>query len=325
MRILPLLLCLLAGATAHAQETTASDAPLQASAPLDVEEGDLVQVHREKGVLEGRLLETSGQFLMLGTGLPGAGRERILLNDVLELSVRKRSYDYGILVGGGIGVLGGILIPLAACDFGRAAGECVLFTLVGGAGAGLALGALGAFIGLAIPRWELLYDRILHGPLVLPSIEAREELREGEPLIPLAQIGLLASSVLTIAEPADAFGAGARVEVLAQLGPHIAVGPEVAFHYLFESLDRRPLNTPLASFGVLMRASPRPSELTPSVLVGFSVHTEGQPVTYSVGVGADWAGIPGIPLALELRWHQFNVPWKDGRQLTLGAGTRLDW
>jgi len=33
----------------------------------------------------------------------------------------------------------------------------------------------------------------------------------------------------------------------------------------------------------------------------------------------------GLPFVLELRWHQFNVPWKDGRQLTLGAGTRLFW
>jgi hypothetical protein len=325
MRIIPLLLCLLAGATASAQEPTASDAPLQASPTQDLEEGDLVQIQRAAGVLEGRLLETNEQFLMLGTGVPGADRERLLLSDVLELSVRKRSYDYGALLGGGIGFLGGSLVGLAACDFERNAGECVLFTLAGGGIAGLGLGALGAFIGLAIPRWERLYDRILHGPLVLPSIQAREELQEEEPRIKLAQIGLFASSIVTLAEPADAFGPGIRIEVLAQLGPHIAVGPEVALHYLFEIPDRRPLQTALLSAGALMRATPRPSEFTPSVLVGFSVHTAGQPVTYSVGVGADWAGLSGIPFALELRWHQFNVPWKDGRQLTLGAGTRLFW
>ncbi len=325
MRIVPLLLCLLASATALAQEPTASDAPLQASPPLDLEEGDLVQIKREAGVLEGRLLETSAQSLTLGTGNPGAGDEQIPLSQVLELSVRKRSYDYGGLVGGGIGFTGGTLIALALCDFERHLGECSLLTLAGGGIAGLGLGALGAFIGLAIPRWERLYDRILNGPLVVPSIRAREELREGAPQIHLAQIALFASSMLTIAEPADAVGPGARVEVLAQLGPHIAVGPDIALHYLFETLDGRSLNAVLASFGVLMRASPRPSELTPSVLVGFSVHTEGQPVTYSVGVGADWTGLSGIPLSLELRWHQFNVPWKDGRQLTLGAGTRLFW
>jgi hypothetical protein len=286
-----------------------------------------VQVKRGTGVLVGRLLETSGQSLTLRTGLPGTGLEQLPLSDVMELSVRRRSADYGALVGGGIGFLGGSLVGLTLCSIssGTTTGECVLITLGGGGLIGLGAAGLGAFIGLAFPRWELLYDRILHGPLALPSIQASEELREGEPMLELAQLGLFASSIFTLAEPAYAIGPGARVEALAQLSPHIAVGPEVALHYLYESLEGRPVKRALASFGALMRAAPRPSELTPSVLVGFSVHTEGQPVTYSVGVGADWTRLSGIPLALELRWHQFNVPWKDGRQLTLGAGTRLFW
>lgn len=326
MRIAPLLLCLFAGATTRAQEPTALDTPLQEPHRLELEAGTLVQITREVGVLEGRLLEANGQFLTLRTGLPGAGREQLPLFDVLELSVRKRSADYGALVGGGLGLLGGSLIGLSLCSFASAStGECVLATLGGGGIFGLGAAGLGAFIGLALPRWERLYDRILHGPLELRWVQTPEELREGEPLIKLAQIALFASSIFTLAEPAYAFGPGARLELLAQLSPHIAVGPEVAFHYLFESLDRLPLQTALASFGALMRAMPRPSELTPSLLVGFSVHTAGQPVTYSVGLGVDWMGLSGIPLALELRWHQFNVPWKDGRQVTLGAGTRLFW
>jgi hypothetical protein len=138
-------------------------------------------------------------------------------------------------------------------------------------------------------------------------------------------LSVLASSVLTLAEPDDAIGPGLRLEALAQFGRHIAVGPEVAFHYLLDSLEGRRLNDEMFSFGLLMRAAMSPGVVTPSLLVGFSLHTLGQPVTYSVGGALDWEGPYGLPFVLELRWHQFNVPWKDGRQLTLGAGTRLFW
>ncbi|HYI02509.1 hypothetical protein [Hyalangium sp.] len=40
------------------------------------------------------------------------------------------------------------------------------------------------------------------------------------------QLSLLASGVVTLAEPDDAFGSGLRIEALAQIGPHIAVGPK---------------------------------------------------------------------------------------------------
>jgi hypothetical protein len=333
MRIAPLLLCLLASTAARAQAPQASDAPLDKSSRLVLEPGKPVRIMREDVRLEGLVLETNGRFLTLDTG--AIESEQILLSNVAELSVRKRAVVPGTLIGAGAGFVGGALLGLYGCGIIEysSTGDCLAFAGLGGSAIGLMGAGVGAVVGLLIPRWVSVYDRGRDGQLILAERQAPEELMEdlqveGE-VLPLrrhfAQLGLMASGVLMIKEPIDAIAPGARVQALLRLGTHVAVGPDVAFHYLSRGLDGFFLHDPMFSLGVLMRATPRPSVLTPAALVGFSIHTVGQPVTYSVGVGADWAAPEGPPLTFELRWHQFNVPWKDGRQLTLGLGTRLFW
>ena len=332
MRLAPLLLCLLLGTRVNAQAPAPGDAPLLPRPALQLEVDKPVRLLRGSLFLEGQVLETAPQYLLLDNGVAGAEPTRIPLGDVRELYVRKRSTGYGALIGGGVGVATGTLAGLFLCGVaeGATTGECLAVIGLGSVTFGLAGTGLGAFIGYIAPRWERVYERILDGPLVLPSAQAeRQEPPPQGPGVPppesFGQLALMASTVLTIAEPADALGPGLRIEGLAQLGRHIAVGPEVAFHYLLDTLDGRRLNDEMFSFGVLMRAMLSPGTVTPSLLVGFSLHTQGQPATYSVGGALDWEGPYGLPFVLELRWHQFNVPWKDGRQLTLGAGTRLFW
>jgi hypothetical protein len=332
MRLFLCLLCLLISAQVHAQSPERRDAPLQEPPPLGLEMGKTVRVKHGTEFLEGRLLETNPESLTLDAWQPSTARERVPLSGVLELSVRRRSVARGTLIGAGAGFLTGIPYGYLLCgtiDYSTTGG-CLLTGGLVGVLFALPGAALGAIIGVLIPRWESVYERTQDGPLVLPSLRAPEELwqedTEGAPRGTIVQLSLLASGVVTLAEPDDAFGSGLRIEALAQIGPHIAVGPELAFHYLHVSLrDARPPNEPLASFGVLMRATPRPSTLTPSLLIGFSLHSTGQPATYCVGGALDVGGPDILPLTLELRWHQFNVPWKDGRQLTLGIGTRLFW
>ncbi|EAU63741.1 hypothetical protein STIAU_0845 [Stigmatella aurantiaca DW4/3-1] len=323
------LVCLLIGAAARAEAPVAADAPSKVSHALEKALGKPLRVAGEAGFVEGRLLETSAQFLTLDAGVSESRRAQFQLSSVRELYVRGRHAGTGAVIGAVPGFLAGIILGTYVCSFAEysATASCLPLGVLAGVGGGLVAAGLGAIIGSLIPSWDKVYARVLDGPLLLPPLRAPEEAwvesAEGHSPSATGQLGLFVSNVLTIDEPADALGLGARVEALVQLSPHVALGPEVAFHHLFESLDRQPLNAALFSFGALMRATPRPAVLTPSLLVGLSAHTAGQPVTYSVGAGLDWRPAHGATFALELRWHQFNVPWKDGRQLTLGFGTRF--
>lgn len=328
MRMVSLLACILIGTAARA-EAPAPAAPSRVSRALEKSLGKPLRVAGEEGFVEGRLLETSAQSLALDLGVSESHRELLPLSSVRELYVRGRYAGTGAAIGAVPGFLAGVIVGMYVChirDYATTA-SCLPVGGLAGVGGGLVTAGLGALIGSLIPRWDKVYERVLDGPLLLSPLRAPQkdwvETAEGQAWPVTGQLGLFLSNVLTIAEPSDALGLGARVEGLVQLGRYVALGPEVAYHHLFESLDGHPLNAALFSFGVLMRATPRPSALTPSLLVGFSAHTQGQPVTYSVGAGLDWRPSNGATFALELRWHQFNLPWKDGRQLTLGFGTRF--
>ncbi len=329
MRMVSFLACILIGTAARAEAPVAAEAPSKVSRALEKSLGKPLRVAGEEGFVEGRLLETSAQFLTLDAGVSESQRELFPLSSVRELYVRGRHAGTGAAIGAVPGFLTGVIVGMYVCRIAddSTTDSCLPVSGLAGVGGALVTAGLGALIGSLIPSWDKVYERVLDGPLLLPPLRAPEkdwvETAEGQAWPVTGQLGLFVSNVLTIAEPADALGLGARVEGLVQLGRYVALGPEVAFHHLFESLDGQPLNSALFSFGVLMRATPRPSALTPSLLVGFSAHTQGQPVTYSVGAGLDWRPANGATFALELRWHQFNVPWKDGRQLTLGFGTRF--
>jgi hypothetical protein len=174
MRLHPLLLCLLIGTQVHAQDSAPGDAPLLPAPTLRLEVDKPVRILRGSLFLEGRLVETDPRFLTLDAGVPGAEPVRVPLSDVRELSIRKRSTGYGALIGGGAGFIAGSLTGLFLCGIidSASTGECVAIAGLGGTTFGLAGAGLGAFIGFIAPRWERVYERILDGPLVLPSLRA---------------------------------------------------------------------------------------------------------------------------------------------------------
>ncbi len=324
MHPLPFLLCLLIGAVSLAQAPEDSDTPTRASTGLEGDASQPVRVVLEQRVLEGRLLGTSERHLTLGLGPTGSEREEVRLSDVRELSLRQRSTGYGAVIGGGTGLLAGVTFGIYVCSRFEYSStmDCVLTAgALGGIGALLAAG-VGAYFGFITPQWERVYESSRDGPLWLPTWQTSEPEQAWEGM---TQLGLSLSNVLAIKDPGDSLGTGIRVEALTRLGPYVAVGPELILHYLFVPLDGGHETGVLASAGLLMRAAPRPTVLTPTALVGFAVNSREQPVTYSVGVGLDWRTPGGRLVAMDVRWHQFNLPWKGGRQLTLGVGTRLFW
>ncbi|MDC0709290.1 hypothetical protein POL68_12525 [Stigmatella sp. ncwal1] len=331
MRIASLLVYLLMGTAVRAEPPLAADAPSKASRAVEGALGEPVLLVGENGFMEGRLLEMSAQSLTLDIGVSEFSSDSFQLSGVREVYVQGRQVGMGAAVGSAAGLSAGALLGMFFCLFadGATSQGCLPWSGIIGAGGALVIGGLGAFVGSLIPDWDRVYERALDGPLLLSSKRASEEIwaesggRESWP--GLGQVGLFASNLLLIDadESSDYLGVGMRLNALAQIGPYVAAGPQAAFHHMFESANSAGPNSPMVSFGVLVRASPRPAILTPSLQAGFSVHTFGQTWTYSVGAGLDWRIAPGSALALELHWHQFEAPWKGGRQLTLGLGARF--
>jgi hypothetical protein len=168
MRLAPFLLCLLLGASARAQTSSASDAPLQASPLPELEVGEDLRVVRQEGPLEGRLLESSASSLTLALAVSGRERAQVPVSEVLEISVRKRSPGYGALIGTGAGALGGALFGLDSCGyFSRFPFEqCALSGAAGGIGGALLGAGVGALVGIFVQRWDSVYERA-------PTAEAR--------------------------------------------------------------------------------------------------------------------------------------------------------
>ncbi|HYI01110.1 hypothetical protein [Hyalangium sp.] len=310
MRVVLLLLCLLSGTAALAQVPPAEESPPASPQPpaLHLEPGQPLRVSHGGLLLEGRLLDVDERSLTL-VGPDQTQRELVPLTAVQELSVRRRSPGYGALVGAGVGFLTGAFTGGFLCGITDYPSQSSCLGLAGVVGAlfGVSGAGLGALVGLLVPHWELVYER--H-----PSADKSW------------QLGLLFSSIFGLTSPLSTLNPGVRAEALFQFGRHFAMGPELAFHYLIQSLYRFPVNKPLISFGVLMRVMPSSGVLAPSLLAGFGLHPADtvRPGRYSLGVGLDRQLSSGRPLALELRWHHSGLPW-EGKDwlITLDVGTRF--
>jgi len=311
MRTVLFLLCLLSGTAALAQAPEAADAPVASPAPppFGLQLGKPLRIVRGGLMLEGRLLELDERSLTL-VGPDQTQRERILLTDVQSLSIRKHSAARGALIGGGVGFLAGMVTGMYFCGLAEYSntGECLALGAIVGSVFGLPGMGLGALVGLAIPHWERVY---------------------GEELTPFrlrGQLGLLVSSIFGMSSPLSTLNPGVRVQLLGRLGTHVALGPELAVHYLLQPMYRFPLHKPVVSLGLLMRAVPLPGVLEPSILAGIAAHPADtvRPTRYSLGVGLDRKFEGGRPLSLELRWHHSGVPWRGkGGLITLDVGTRF--
>jgi hypothetical protein len=313
MRTVLLLLCLLSGTAALAQvplDEEEAPAPPEAPSPLalSLRLGEPLRVVHGGLLVEGQLLDLDERSLTL-VGPVQTQRERIALTEVQELSVRRRSAGYGALVGAGVGFLTGALTGGFLCGITDypSQSSCLALASVVGIVFGVPGAGLGALVGMLVPHWELVYERY-------PSNEKRW------------QVGLLFSSVFGLTSPLRTLNPGVRAEALFQFGPHFAIGPELALHYLIQSLYRFPVNRPLISFGVLTRVALSKRELAPSLLAGFAMHPADtvRPGRYSVGVGLDRQPSGERPLSVELRWHHSGLPWGSKDWLiTLDVGTRF--
>lgn len=325
MRIVALLLCVCIS-------PVAVGAPSQASRRVEKALGDPVRVNTEEGTVDGRLLEIGTESLTLDVGASSLIQEPLPLSGIQELSVRGRYEGTGAVIGASTGVLAGAFLGMFFCLFGESStvDSCAPASLLSALGGGAAMGGLGAFIGSLFFSWDRVYDRTLDGPLALSPERASQAVWErsaGRQSWPSAgQFGFFWSQALLFnseqdhPERSDSFGVGARLNGLALLGPYLAVGPEVTLHRLFGPDEQVP-DRFVVSLGALVRAAPRPSLFTPSLMVGAAGHSL-QTASFSVGAGLDWRVAHGTALALELHWHRTFAGHEVVQQLNFGLGLR---
>jgi hypothetical protein len=331
MRIVCVLLCLGLGFRVQA-EAPVKEGASPSARRVERALGDPVRVHTEGGTVDGRLLEIGTESLTLDVGASQLLQESLPLAGVQALSVRGRYAGTGAAVGAAAGTFAGAFLGMFFCLFGDGStvNGCAPASLLTALGGGVGVAGLGAFVGSLISSWDPIYDRTEEGPLSVapqrapPEVWARSAGRQSWPSA--GQFGVFLSHALLLGSSgsppvgSDFYGLGGRLNGLAQMGPYVAVGPELTVHRLFGSEERVP-DRFVASLGVLARASPRPSRLTPSFMVGGAGHSLGL-LSYSVGAGLDLRVAHATALALELHWHRIFAGNEVDEQLTLGLGVR---
>jgi hypothetical protein len=306
---------------------------------LELEQGERVRVGTTKGELQ------SGEVISLMPGTlslqasPGQVLN-FLPTDVQRLETRERSPGRGALIGGSSGVvLGGLSFAFLCLAFsegdGGDAGGCAL---AGGAVVG-ALGAgFGALLGLALPHWSTVYDKSEHGELAL-SVKQPEEgglthAFSGKGLVGELGLQLGYGRVVDTAFPTE--GVGSRLHLLAQLGPHFAIGPEVAWYsHLGSETTVEPFgviheNHSLFQLGGLMRGGVEIGPTRTALLLGLGLH-DNRTTHLGGSVGGEveldlGEGLP--PLALDVRYHLPLTSTESSaveKFLTFGVGSRLRW
>ncbi len=117
---------------------------------LRIETGD------GEATVEGRYLGMEDDSLLLGTGARGVSMPTA---EIERLWTRGRSTARGALVGGGAGLVLGAVYGALISEVTCAESSCTTLGLVAAVGGvGAASGAaLGALVGLAIPRWRLRF------------------------------------------------------------------------------------------------------------------------------------------------------------------------
>ena len=106
--------------------------------------------------MEGRYLGMEDGSLLLGTGARGVSMPSA---EIGRLWTRGRSTAQGALIGGGAGLVLGAVYGALISEVTCAESSCTTLGLVAAAGGlGAANGAaLGALVGLVIPRWRLRF------------------------------------------------------------------------------------------------------------------------------------------------------------------------
>jgi hypothetical protein len=228
-----------------------------------------------------------------------------------------------------VGGLGGAIFLALICSAASEGGDpSLLPCAAGGALIGAALGAgAGAVLGLAVPHWSTIYEKEKHGPLVLRLTEPEDDVLahwfSGDG--PIGEFGLQLGYARDMRTSEPTAGWGGRLHLLALLGPHVAVGPEVAW---YGSIVTRTQEPPLFQLGGLLRLGTEFGPARASVLGGLGLLDKGSGHA-GASVGGEVEVLLGkhLPLALDVRYH-FDLERQsrsDPDSLTFGVGTRARW
>ncbi|WP_224364451.1 hypothetical protein [Hyalangium versicolor] len=310
----------------------------RAELPLVLEPGDTLILRLSEGP------SYSGKLLgLVPEGLSLQLRTRQVVNvplaNVERLDLEKRWLLRGGLVGGGVGGLLGALGAGSVCLLSSTEGAV---DVAGCTGTGFLVGgaigaALGLVAGLANIHWDTVYERDKQGPLSLrleePGVIGRWFAQTGH----RGEFGLLLGNAMALGRSRVTVGYGGRIHALLLLGPHFALGPELA---VYNNVGDRTVvegngssfheDHSLEQLGGVMRGTVSLGPTRASLLVGLGHHGN---ITAHFGgsVGAEvevrpWEQIP--PLAFEARYLlQLADSGSASREqfLTLGLGTRVRW
>jgi len=128
-------------------------------------------------------------------------------------------------------------------------------------------------------------------------------------------------------------GVGARLHLLARLGPHLALGPEVALYahagsqLLIGSGEVGHLrNEALFQLGGVVRAGLALGPVRPAFVGGLAWYrAENSRLGFSVGVEVELHLVDWLPLVVDARYHDDFEDRPNNYFRTLGLGTRLAW
>nr|WP_275900270.1 outer membrane beta-barrel protein [Pyxidicoccus trucidator] len=128
-------------------------------------------------------------------------------------------------------------------------------------------------------------------------------------------------------------GPGARLHLLARLGPYLALGPEVALYAHAGSriqIGREEVgslqNEALFQLGGVVRAGLALGPVRPAIVGGLAWYrAENSRLGYSVGVEVELNLVDGLALVADARYHDDFEDRPNNYFRTLGLGTRLFW
>jgi hypothetical protein len=361
MRLMLVLFILGVAHGAHAQEAAAREpapAPSAESPPLVQAPGApeaprpasaaaaprVLLRGRDVQIQTGRGQRHSGALVSLEPGALSLQVEpervvTLLLEDVRQLSVKRRSVVEGTLLGTGAGGLTGGLFVLYLCTHVIDGKSSLPLCAGGGALIGGAIGAgVGAVLGLAVPRWSTVYERDGQHPLSLQLEEPEARSALARWLFhpgPVGELGVQLGYARDMGSGNPTDGFGGRLHVLARLGPYLALGPEVAWYGGVGTEDfvdatgqvfRTHRN--LFQLGGLVRAGLEVGPTRTSALVGLAFYENRQGYA-GLSLGGEvevrpWERPP--PVVFDVRYHlNIDELQDDPDRLTFGLGTRLQW
>ncbi len=128
-------------------------------------------------------------------------------------------------------------------------------------------------------------------------------------------------------------GVGARLQLLARLGPYLALGPELALYshagsriQIEQGEVAHLRNEALLQLGGVVRAGLPLGPVRPALVGGLAWYrAENSRVGFSVGAEVELRLVDWLPLVVDARYHDDFEDRANNYFRTVGLGTRLYW